>query len=58
MKIFATNVAAAAFVFYGHEELHRIRDYINDKFTKVFEPFEDIEDVIVEPILTEKLLAF
>jgi len=57
MKIFATNVAAAAFVFYGHEELHRIRDYINDKFTKVFEPFEDIEVEIVEP-LTEKLLAF
>lgn len=56
MKIFTTNVAAAAFVFYGHEELHRIRDYINDKLTKVFEPFEDME---IESIpLTEKLLAF
>ena len=56
MKIFATNVAAAAFVFYGHEELHSVRDYINEKLAKVFEPFEDME--FESEALTEKLLAF
>ena len=60
LKIFFTNVGAAAFVFYGHKILHRFKDYIDEKFTDVFEPFEKFEadyEEAAEP-LTEKLLTF